>query len=116
MGSPCRISELLLGDNLAFVLFGRARSVGAVFLTHNIRVLDCEFDNDVSCGYLSVVSCDLCSVSSHLNVAVARLVLCRDPAPVDRESDAVDEAGVVTGEEDDRRGKFLGLSHAACRR
>ncbi len=48
-------------------------------------------------------------MSSHLNVAVARLVLCRDPAPVDRESDAVDEAGVITCEEDDRRGKFLAV-------
>jgi hypothetical protein len=43
-------------------------------------------------------------VSSRLNVVVARLVLCRDAAPVDREGDAVDEAGVVAGEEDDRRG------------
>ena len=49
-----------------------------------------------------------------VNVAVVRLVLCRDPAPVDGKSDAVDEAGIVTGEEDDRRGKFLGLSHATC--
>jgi hypothetical protein len=53
-------------------------------------------------------------VSSHLNVAAARLVSCRDPAPVDRKSDAVDEAGIITGEEDDRRGKFLGLSYATC--
>jgi hypothetical protein len=45
---------------------------------------------------------------------VVRLVLCRDPAPVDRKSDAVDEAGIITGEEDDRRSKFLGLSHATC--
>jgi len=55
-------------------------------------------------------------MSSRLNVAVARLVLCRDPAPVDRESDAVDKAGIITCEEDDRRSKFLGLSYAACRR
>ena len=57
---------------------------------------------------------DVPSVSSHLNVAVARLVSCRDPAPVNRKSDAVDEAGIIAGEEDDRRGKFLGLSYATC--
>ena len=43
-----------------------------------------------------------------------RRELRRDPAPVDRKSDAVDEAGIITGEEDDRRGKFLGLSYATC--
>ena len=53
-------------------------------------------------------------MSSHLNVAVVRLVLCRDPASIDRKSDAVDEAGIITCEEDDRRSKFLGLSYAAC--
>ncbi len=42
------------------------------------------------------------------------LELCRDPASVDRKSDAVDEAGIITGEEDDRRSKFLGLSYATC--
>ena len=57
---------------------------------------------------------DLPSVSSHLNVAAVRLVSCRDPAPVDRKSDAVDEAGIITCEEDDRRSKFLGLSYATC--
>ena len=53
-------------------------------------------------------------MSSHLNVAVVRLVLCRDPASIDRKSDAVDEAGIITCEEDDRRSKFLGLSYATC--
>jgi hypothetical protein len=48
------------------------------------------------------------------DAAVLRLVLCRDPASIDRKSDAVDEAGIITGEEDDRRSKFLGLSYAAC--
>ena len=47
-----------------------------------------------------------------VNVAVLRLVLRRDPAPVDRERDAVDEAGVITREEDDRRSKFLRFSYA----
>jgi len=45
---------------------------------------------------------------------VVRLVLCRDPASIDRKSDAVDEAGIITCEEDDRRSKFLGLSYATC--
>ena len=49
-----------------------------------------------------------------VNVAVLRLVLRRHPAPVDRESDAVDEAGVITCKKGDRRGKFLGLSYATC--
>jgi hypothetical protein len=44
----------------------------------------------------------------------AGLVSCSDPAPVDRKCDAVDEAGVITGEEDDRRSEFLGLSYATC--
>ena len=53
-----------VGESLASVLFGRLRRVGAVFLTHNIRVLDCEFDNDV-CAHvdtpqLSVVISALC--------------------------------------------------------
>jgi uncharacterized protein YfaQ (DUF2300 family) len=43
-----------------------------------------------------------------------RLVLRRDPAPVDSKCDAVDEAGIITCEEDDRRSKFLGLSYATC--
>ena len=38
----------------------------------------------------------------------------RYSAPVDRKCDAVDEAGIITGEEDDRRGQFLGLSDATC--
>jgi hypothetical protein len=36
-----------VGENLGSVLFGRLPSVGAVFLTHNIRILDREFDNYV---------------------------------------------------------------------
>ena len=43
-----------------------------------------------------------------------RLVLRRDPAPVNRKCDAVHEAAIITCEEDDRRGKFLGLSCATC--
>src|SRR5271165_3213083 len=66
-----------------------------------------------SCGYSSVVGCDLRSRSSQLNFRV-RLVLCRYSAPVDCKCDAVHEAGIITGEEDDRRSKFLGLSNATC--
>ena len=36
-----------VGECLASVLFGRPPSVGAVFLTVDIRVLDREFDNYV---------------------------------------------------------------------
>lgn len=36
-------------------------------------------------------------------VGVLRLMRGRDPASIDRESDAADEAGVVRGHEDDRR-------------
>jgi hypothetical protein len=43
-----------------------------------------------------------------------RLALRRYPASIDRKSDAVDEAGMITSEEDDRRSKFLGLSYATC--
>jgi hypothetical protein len=56
----------------------------------------------------------MCSRSSLLNVTVARPVSGRDPASIDRKSDAVDEAGIITCEEDDRRSKFLGLSYATC--
>src|SRR5579872_4858437 len=38
----------------------------------------------------------------------------RCSTPIDRKGDAVDEAAVITGEEDDRRSKFVGLSYATC--
>src|SRR5579875_1066945 len=66
-----------------------------------------------SCGYSSVLSCDLCCRSSLLGVTAERR-LRRYPASIDRKGDAVDEAGLVTCEEDDRRSKFLGLSYATC--
>ena len=52
------------GENLASVLFDGLRGVGAVFLTHNSRVLDREFDNDV-CAHVNnlqflAVICVLC--------------------------------------------------------
>ena len=39
----------------------------------------------------------------------AATALGRYSASIDRKGDAVDEAGIITGEEDDRRSKFLGL-------
>jgi hypothetical protein len=43
-----------------------------------------------------------------------RRELRRHSAPVDRKCDAVDEAAIITCEEDDRRSKFLRLSYATC--
>ena len=111
--SPCRISQLLLARPRLRALWPSAQRWG-VFLTINIRVLDGEFDNYV-CAHvdtpqLLVVICVLgFTLKRH-----RRQALRRDSAPVDRKSDAVDEAGIITGEEDDRRSKFLGLSYATC--
>ncbi len=44
-GIPVQDLPVSVGENLASVLFGRLPSVGAVFLTIKIRVLDREFDN-----------------------------------------------------------------------
>jgi hypothetical protein len=49
-------------------------------------------------------------MSSHLHVAVVRLVLGRYPLSIDCKSDALNEAGIITGQKDDRRSKFLRLS------
>jgi hypothetical protein len=39
----------------------------------------------------------------------------RNSASIDGKGDAVDEAGIVTGQKNDRRSQFLGLSYATCR-
>ena len=43
-----------------------------------------------------------------------RRTLRRNSASIDRKRDAVHEAGIIAGEEDDRRSKFLRLSYATC--
>src|SRR5579862_7488325 len=96
------------------MLFGRLPSDDAVLVTVNIWIFDCEFDNYV-CAHVETprLFVDLLSMSSR-HVAVVRPTSGRDSAAVDGQGDAVDEAGIVAGEEDDGRGEFLGLGHAAC--
>jgi len=62
---------------------------------------------------LLVVGCDLFSVFTlkrRRRPALRR----RYSASIDGMGDAVDEAGIITGDKDDRRSKLLGLSDAAC--
>ena len=85
-----------------------------------------EFDNYYALSVSTAPSCRLVigvmgisrsgsrTFRSARELSGFRQALRRYPAPVDRKSDAVDEAGIITGEEDDRRSKFLGLSYATC--
>ncbi len=113
-GSAIKDLPVTVGENLGSLLFCGLSSVTGIFLTIDIWVLNCEFDNYVCThvgtpGLSVVIRVPGSSLERHRRQALRRY-----SAPVDRKSDAVHEAGIITGEEDDGRSKFLGLSYATC--